>query len=528
MLTKNCTKQFLFIAVLSGLSALLCVFHFISFGNLNQGYMNDFYNYGKMISLAAALAGVLLVPPVFKELYNRQFADVEFSLPMSSSERFKAKLLVLVRCHFIPFAISQAVVLLTSLVLLAPTQKSIIVFDVLCNLINMLFTDAIALISVSSCGHIVECIYTPVLLAAASSLILPLGLFRLVILLSGRDTNTTSFINIPFGYPGITDLILGEESDSGYSARLAVSDTSTLIIWFVMLAVNIGICAGLIILAYRIYKKRDGLSVGKPIVFPAFYRIFIIVVTVAVILFFFMNSLYIAVFVGLLLFLGITVSANRKKLTMKTLELSLLGFCGCLFSILAVGFISYTTCGFGYASMLPDKVFDTDKAGCSVDLLTEKYGYRVVLLPRSYKEQKFFSTLPEYRFADKAKLDQLFDEIISLDKRKNRSLGENLSDYINKIRFENISSEYEYQPGLIRVSCSTDNTRYPYNDTFGINGMSEEEILSEVNKLVDMGYEVFRNDLHGDEDTYLMKEQRYEHGSDEGEGDQEEKIYIDN
>lgn len=47
---------------------------------------------------AYSLGGIALIIPNFRELYNRQYSDVEFSLPMSSRERFLAKLrLVLLR-----------------------------------------------------------------------------------------------------------------------------------------------------------------------------------------------------------------------------------------------------------------------------------------------------------------------------------------------------------------------------------------------------------------------------------------------
>ena len=518
VLRKNCSKQFKLIAVLSGLSAFLCIFHFISVGTLRFDYMDNFYNYGKKFSLAAALAGVLLVPPVFKELYNRQFADVEFSLPLSAAERFKAKLLVLVKCHFIPFVISQAAVALTALTLIPSGQLKIVMLDIICSLVNMLFTDAIALICVSSCGHIVECIYTPVLLAAASSLIFPLGLFKLVILLSGRNTNTTNFLNIPIGYPGFYDLIYDPETSS-YSARIANSDSGTVITWFVMLLVNIAICVGLIMLAYRIYRKRNGLSVDKPIVFGAFFHIFRTIVAVAVILLFFMNSLYIAVFVGLLLFLGISVSAKRRNFSMKDLESCLLGFCGCIVSILAIGFVSYMTCGFGYASMKTDKVFDSPKADCTVDLITERYYYRVYLLPKDFKNQSYFSNLPDYRFADKEKTDQLYKEINSLDKRHSLSFTENLSNYLNMVRFENGHGEFEVRTGYVQIRCNLDDMthNFTYSDSFLTNGLSEEEILAEVQKLLNMGYEVIRTDPTGQEDTYLMKEKRYEHRNNDEE-----------
>ena len=56
-----------------------------------------------------------------------------------------------------------------------------------------------------------------------------------------------------------------------------------------------------------------------------------------------------------------------------------------------------------------------------------------------------------------------------------------------------------------------------YNDSFLTNGLPEEEILAEVQKLLNMGYEVFRTDPTGQEDTYLMKEKRYEHRNNDEE-----------
>jgi len=512
VLTKNCTKQFMLIAVLSGLSTLLKIFHFVSFGGFAQGAMSDFYFYGDILSVAAAISGVLLVAPAFKELYNRQFADVEFSLPMSASERFRAKLLVILKCHFIPFAVAQSVTVITGIIFLNSFQMKIIIFDVLCHLVYMAFTDAIALVCVSSCGNIVECIYTPIFLAAASSLIIPLSIFKFVVLISGRNANTMNMLNFPVGYPGAMMFIDSDGTEMTYAEFIVCSGTSVLVKNIIMLIADLAVCVGLVFLALRIYKKRNGLTVGKPFVSGKFYRIFISVVTVAVILEFFLNSLYIAVFVGLLLFLAISVSANRTKLTMKVLEKNMLGFCGCLLSVLVIGFVSYITCGFGYTSSPVNDVFDSDATGCQAELITSKYLYRIVQLPQKDKTQEGLSELPEYRFCTKEMIDQIFKEITSLDKRNSSSFSENLSNYFDLVRYENVYDEFfAIKAGTVYIMCSMedDKRRVNYYDNYSVRNVSDEDIEKTVQRFLDLGYEVYKIDPTGKEDDYLMKEQRY-------------------
>ena len=87
VLSKHCRKQSMLIYILCGLQAFFMLFHILAFGDPNGAYM-DFYVIGRLFGIAAALSGVLIIPAVFRELYNRQFADVEYSLPMSSSGVF--------------------------------------------------------------------------------------------------------------------------------------------------------------------------------------------------------------------------------------------------------------------------------------------------------------------------------------------------------------------------------------------------------------------------------------------------------
>ncbi|SDB37284.1 hypothetical protein SAMN02910317_01820 [Ruminococcaceae bacterium FB2012] len=451
VLSKNCRKQSWLIIILCGLQTLMSVFQFVAFGRL--GTDNNFYSFGSKFGLAAALAGVLIVPAVFKEVYNRQFADVEFSLPMSASERFRSKLLVLAKDHLLPFLIAQLVILTVALITVPSEQCALIVKDFLSNIINLLFTDGISLLCVSCCGCLAECIYTPLLSAAALSLILPLSYVKFFVLLAGRLDVPSGVSGFPIGYPFVNDLI----SNSDYYYQTSFFSSISIGMTVMMLVINMLFCAALILLAFRIYRKRNGLNVGKPMVFKAFYRVFVAVVSLAIILLFFLNSFYLSIFVGLLAFLGISVTTKRAKMKLRDLEFWLLGFVGCLFSVVAVGFVAYITGGFGHLKAPAAEIFNNDQTFIRVQMFAGKYEYDAETIADNEESIKYAKEngFDERAITSKAKTDEIIAETSDMDKRYNSSLFENLLDYICAIRFENYIQETIYDgsiSGTVSVS----------------------------------------------------------------------------
>ena len=201
VLSKNCRKQSMLTLTLCALGALLCCIHFIAFGEIDNSGAREFLEIATLVNAAAALSGVLLIPAIFRELYNRQYADVEFSLPMSASERYRSKLLVLIKYHLIPFAAAQLVILISGLVFVKGDTAACIVSMVMVNMARMLFTDAVSLVCISSCGCIVECIYTPLCLGVALPVI-PTEFMRKIVQTLSYRPSTCEFVYTPFGFIG--------------------------------------------------------------------------------------------------------------------------------------------------------------------------------------------------------------------------------------------------------------------------------------------------------------------------------------
>ncbi len=511
VLSKNCRKQSWLIIILCGLQTLMSVFQFVAFGRL--GTDNNFYSFGSKFGLAAALAGVLIVPAVFKEVYNRQFADVEFSLPMSASERFRSKLLVLAKDHLLPFFIAQLVILTVALITVPSEQCALIVKDFLSNIINLVFTDAVALLCVSCCGSLAECIYTPVLAAAAASLILPMSYYKYVILLSGRSDTPSGVSGFPVGYPAASGIVENGLFDRDYESEANVLDSIGVGRVVLMLVINLLICTALVFLAYRFYKKRNGLNVGKPIVFKSFRIVFTALVSLTVIVIFFLNSFYLSILVGLLAFIGISISAKRAKISLRDLALWLAGFAGCVFSVVAVAFAPYITGGFGHLKAASSEAFDSEDAFIGVYLVTEKFEYRAELFSRSsekadrgkVEQERYEALVKQYgdkMFADKGKIDEIISEIASFDGRYGKSFFENLKDYLNVVRYE-IKDSFGYddwKSGDIIVTVATQEPgSYKLgNDTinFCIH-TSEENVKEYLEKLRARGLVIYEYDKSG-------------------------------
>ena len=441
VLYKQCRRQSVLILILCAIQALLMIVHNVSFGRIIGGEA-DFFVIGRMFGLAAALAGVLIVPAVFRELYNRQFADVEFSLPLSASERFRSKLLVLVKHHFLPFMICQTLVLVLSVIQLSPDDAELILHAYLDSVVSLLFTDAVSLLCVSCCGSLAECIYTPLLSSAALSMLFPLCYRKFVMFTAGRMTVPMSGESFYLGYPMVNNFITSGEPfevpDVIYSIPSWYDRPAE---WIIPPVINILLCAAMIFLAYRIYRKRSGLNTGRPMVFKAFRIAFTALVTLTVIIYFFLNSFYLAIFVGLLAFLGISIMSKRAKVSLRELAIMMSGYLGCLAAVLITGFVSYVTGGFGYLKSAVPEVFDSDSTCLNVYMVTDKYEYTESLISRKQWEDPLKKTPDEIYFSEStvASFDDVktvFDEVSSLDKRFSKSLGGNIADYWDLIMYE--------------------------------------------------------------------------------------------
>ncbi|MBR6101591.1 MAG: hypothetical protein IKP95_04115 [Ruminococcus sp.] len=427
VLSKHCRKQAVLTLSLTGFGLLLIMFQLIAFRGLGSDY--DFYIFGRGFILAAAFSGVLTVPAVFRELYNRQFADVEFSLPMSAAERFKAKLLVMLRHHILPVTAALVIMIPSVIIFCPPDEVGMLIPDLLRLLLYMLFTDAVCLFCVSCCGSLVECIYTPVFMAFALSQFLPLTVLKLLVALSGRRYSGHEYYNLVIGYPRL----LWKNIDDRESYFAPASGTE-----IAMMIFSVVFTVLLILLAYHCYRKRSGLSVGKPFAYKAFYRFFVISVTVTVILLFFMANFYNAIFIGLLICLGIFISSQRRSITLHTMMNGCLCFMGCIAVVLVIGFVSFLTGGFGYKHLSPSQLYGNRNSTVRIEFFDNHKNYTLTLYPQNYPDYPAIHDHPEdYAFATDENIRTAYEEVVALDDISELSFIDKVKKYADIIKYEN-------------------------------------------------------------------------------------------
>ena len=242
----NCRKPYILLLVLCGIGSFLIVVSGLFFG-FTSYYTNDFLQEGPVFLAAATVLGAVMIPTLFRELYNRQFADVEFSLPMSSSERFLAKLLAVGRYHLLPLAVVLAALIIFSAVI---GDSSVMIGMSISIITTAVYFDTVSMICVCCLGRLFESVYVPVVFATVLTLLPYVAFDRLVVAPSHHRIDTLQFFDLPFGVLSI--MRIREENFScfaNYGGGFIIKHLICLVIY-----------AAAIALAYRIYRRRNAVQ----------------------------------------------------------------------------------------------------------------------------------------------------------------------------------------------------------------------------------------------------------------------------
>ncbi len=413
-LAVNCRKPRIVIIISAAVATVLAIFQLAAVGTLRYGY-SDIYRLSTFIFFISIGCGVFLIPPLFKELYNRQFADVEFSLPMSSSERYLAKILAIVKYHILPIAASQAVVLTAAMILIGGrTMKGFVIYAILL-LTALVFIDAVAVFCVCCCGSLAECIYTPVIFSAILTL-LPAAFYGNVIANTANvGTNLSTAFRSWALFPVI--VLYDESSLFEYASFYNISAE-----FIISTIVNVLIWVGVVFLTLRIYKRRDGLQTGKPFVHRPFYYAFVYLGVSAVLTSTMFNEFYYGIIFSLLGFVIISTSAQRGKLTLRSFGFQLMHYTAALFIVMGIGYAAFITQGFGKSYDKPAKDLGEK---CNVDItITDRTSHR-----------EFFFNFNE---GDHTELvDKLIDDARSRSKQ-----SRSLSDYYDMLFYDTMAEDY--------------------------------------------------------------------------------------
>lgn len=335
----NCRKPYILLLVLCGIGSFLIVVSGLFFG-FTSYYTNDFLQEGPVFLAAATVLGAVMIPTLFRELYNRQFADVEFSLPMSSSERFLAKLLAVGRYHLLPLAVVLAALIIFSAVI---GDSSVMIGMSISIITTAVYFDAVSMICVCCLGRLFESVYVPVVFATVLTLLPYVAFDRLVVAPSHHRIDTLQFFDLPFGVLSI--MRIREENFScfaNYGGGFIIKHLVCLVIY-----------AAAIALAYRIYRRRNAVQTGTPFVYRSFYIVFSFCVMVLLFMIFIYREAYIGIIFALAVYAAISISAARGAVTARTFIFTGETFFGTYLVTLALSFLAFVTGGFGFIDSVP-------------------------------------------------------------------------------------------------------------------------------------------------------------------------------
>ncbi|WP_294587455.1 hypothetical protein [uncultured Ruminococcus sp.] len=254
---------------------------------------------------AVALCGVFTVFILFHELYSKPHADLVYSLPSSSKERFFSKLLTLLKIHILPILcwnIIQfiAVLLTTDIALKIVARYSAVLM--LTQLATSLFVILAVLLSMICCGRLAEMIYTAVIIAACEAA-LPGCIYY--------STISPFTVQYPYDFENLTlywpawSVLPAKLMDLGYSTKLLL-----------LLIGSVLISTIFITLLYFLYKKRDGKDTGKPFVFSAYREIILILAVITVTTYVLSDTSNTILLPALLLgYLLVRILSSNRKLT---------------------------------------------------------------------------------------------------------------------------------------------------------------------------------------------------------------------
>ena len=330
--------------------------------------------------LAVFLYFTALVPlfsccvSVFKDMHDIPSADVSMSMPLSGIERYFSKILTVVRTWLVPFLISAAGAFLLSAMFGGShysysfdermTYENTYHPEVMMKynlqmflwfMAAVLFMISVTAVCQCCIGAKAESRYLPVMLMTALSIFVPA---------------VYAFITDHFADVSISDYF------SDFSSLFYVWTFSAVFAEFdslknvLLMILNCLISAGVIIGGAFICRKRDARTVGKPIVFKAFFEI---IMAVTLTLFFILvhvssGNLFV-LFLGWLGSIILRIVVSRKNFSFSKIGVWTGMFAVYYVLFLVFMYIAFLTGGFGAICKTPSAdAFGGNNATIRVDI----------------------------------------------------------------------------------------------------------------------------------------------------------------
>lgn len=240
---------------------------FYGFGTSMRGYGADPSGIAIFIYAVSLICLFSACINVFKDMHDIPSADVQMSMPLNSTERYFSRLLTIFYIWLLPFLISAAFGLLTSVLISAVNPQryytgsqaaaELTGFNLRILLYyteTVLFVISATIICQCCVGSKAESRYIPVLLMAVINF-LPMAVYYSI-----ADKFASVEYDTLWLLSNISSLYLIFDEDEGAAG-------------LILLGVKCLIYLAVIGCGVLIYKKRDARSVGRPIVFTVFFEI---------------------------------------------------------------------------------------------------------------------------------------------------------------------------------------------------------------------------------------------------------------
>lgn len=380
--------------------------------------------FGMFLVFVAAYFGMFAVFGIFKDMVNKQTADVQMSLPMSAKERYCSKLLALVKLHLLPLLGSGVVMVLGGAVKVGfgGTAFLLRIYTVL--FAQAFFADAVSIFCMCCCGALAEGVYTSLITMVCLSAT-PYGTFEAMIsAFSGLRTYATSAMEV-FSLTGILSM----------QWLPGMHEPGTDGVAYAYLFANILISCLLIAVTFLIYRKRDARSVGKPFVYELFMEIFMFIGLFTLYLIFFAtNTISAGIVTAFIVYFVIRIVAARAKINVKVFMIWTAKFAASMAVFYLIAGIAYFTGGFGFYKYFPDM---SDMNGANIYIHTHYYdGDAEYFYYRDYDH--WFTSYSDNKF-DAQKNG---NNIHSIVKKYNTIDDRTLTDFFESMSYRGVRSHY--------------------------------------------------------------------------------------
>lgn len=418
--------------------------------------------FGIVLVFIAAYFGMFAVFGIFKDMVNKQTADVQMSLPMSAKERYCSKLLALAKLHLLPLLGSGVVMIVIGGAIAGYSGTVNLLRLYMVMFAQAFFTDAVAIFCMCCCGALAEGVYTSLITMVCLSST-PIGVFvTTMVAYSGLESYAENSTDV-FSLVGVISMKwLPGFDDYGLTSK-----------GWAYLAANILISCLLIAVTFLIYRRRDARSVGKPFVYEIFMEIFMFIGLFTLYMVFFAADI---VFAGIvttfIVYFVIRIVAARAKISVKVFMVWAGKFAASIAAFYVIALIAYFTGGFGFYKYFPD-ISDIERAQIYVSAhYYENYQdpYYSDAHYSRLKEEHWFTAETDSKF-DTQKNANYCREIV---KKYNDISDRSLSDFFDNMSYRSLYSRYwatRIEVTIYEIKERTDNSGEAWEQNYEVYNM---------------------------------------------------------